>query len=730
LTRGTISPGKGETQPAVVIMMAGRPFDLSVMMAVAFLVAFLVQQGSAVSVQAELSMAANPIRKVVTLMQKMQAKIEAEGEKEAELFKKFECYCKKTTGQLEAALKQAEEMGNIKPEDIEAKVAELTDAEQAVEKLKKDMAEDGETLKAAEGRHENEHAEHLKNEEEEKATEEAGEDALTALGGEEMDPDKPAQRESAPSFLQRNGVASASFLPRLLRALDRSEKVTPYAKQQVTAFLSGQNSEAAPASGEVIGYIKDMEDDAEAELEEEKKEDAGEEKTYQGLKKSKKQSIKSALASIGRKEKKIGELKVEIVNMKHMMADGAEATEENKKTLATVKKDCATRAAEEEERKTMRAQELVALADTIKMLNDDDALDLFKKTMPSPSLIQLSSSGDSSRTAAKKLLTSAKTSSTHRPELNFITLALSNKKVDFSKVFKKIDSMVALLKKEGEEDLEKKEYCEEEFDKAAEKTKELTTKIQDISDDIQAEKDGIEKLVDEMKIINDGIKALDESVTEATENRKAEAAEYQELMESDNAAVELLGMAKERLNKFYNPSFVQLSAAPEAAESGIKEVAVGTPPPTAGAYKKKGQESNGIIGLITTMAGDLEKEMVVAKTEEENSQEEYEETVAASKKKRAADVKAVEEKAKAKADLENDVNEDTQKQQDEKKKLLAAKEYKMDLHKECDWMMENFELRAKAREQETENLKMAKNVLAGADFSFFQLSARRLRKGN
>jgi len=297
--------------------------------------------------------------------------------------------------------------------------------------------------------------------------------------------------------------------------------------------------------------------------------------------------------------------------------------------------------------------------------------------------------------------------------------------------------MVALLKKEGTEDLEKKEYCEKEFDTAAEKTKELNTKIQDISADIQAEKDSIEKLVDEMKSINDGIKALDESVTEATENRKAESAEYQELLESDNAAVELLGMAKERLNKFYNPAlttnkpaFLELSAAPEAAASPIKEVTVGTPPPTAGEYKTKGQESNGIIGLITTMIGDLEKEMLVAKTEEKNSQEEYEETVAASKKKRNADVKAVEEKAKAKADLENDVNEDTQKLQGEKKELFAAKEYTMDLHKECDWMMENFELRAKAREQETENLKMAKNVLAGADFSFFQLSARRLRKGN
>jgi len=40
----------------------------------------------------------NPIRKVVTLLQNMQIKVTAEGEKEKELFDKFMCYCK-TSGE-------------------------------------------------------------------------------------------------------------------------------------------------------------------------------------------------------------------------------------------------------------------------------------------------------------------------------------------------------------------------------------------------------------------------------------------------------------------------------------------------------------------------------------------------------------------------------------------------------------------------------------------------------
>merc|ERR1711933_354529 len=50
-----------------------------------------------------------------------------------------------------------------------------------------------------------------------------------------------------------------------------------------------------------------------------------------------------------------------------------------------------------------------------------------------------------------------------------------------------------------------------------------------------------------------GIKALDKAVAQATEQRKEENEDFTELMASDSAAKELLGFAKNRLNKFYNP---------------------------------------------------------------------------------------------------------------------------------------------------------------------------------
>jgi len=43
---------------------------------------------------------ANPIRKIVTLLQNMQKEIEAEGAKEQELFDKFMCFCSGNNGDL------------------------------------------------------------------------------------------------------------------------------------------------------------------------------------------------------------------------------------------------------------------------------------------------------------------------------------------------------------------------------------------------------------------------------------------------------------------------------------------------------------------------------------------------------------------------------------------------------------------------------------------------------
>ena len=189
---------------------------------------------------------------------------------------------------------------------------------------------------------------------------------------------------------------------------------------------------------------------------------------------AKEKQINADTAAIESKIERIGNLGVEIETMKGDLSDTAQSMIEDKKFLADLDKTCKTKQAEWDERCKVRNDELLALADTIKTLNDDDSLELFKKTLP------------------------------------------------------------------GEE-------CQ------ADGKEEIVT----LTDDIAA--------------LTKGLAALDKQVEEAMVNRKEENEDYQSLMANNDAALEIIGMAKNRLNKFYNPamyvapaSFIQLHKQADA----------------------------------------------------------------------------------------------------------------------------------------------------------------------
>merc|ERR1719512_8147 len=74
----------------------------------------------------------NPVRKVVTLLQNMQKKVQEEGAREAELYEKFQCYCKNGGGDLAASIGAAEEKIPAVSTDIEKAEAKAAGAKSAL----------------------------------------------------------------------------------------------------------------------------------------------------------------------------------------------------------------------------------------------------------------------------------------------------------------------------------------------------------------------------------------------------------------------------------------------------------------------------------------------------------------------------------------------------------------------------------------------------------------------
>merc|ERR1719359_1360111 len=139
----------------------------------------------------------------------------------------------------------------------------------------------------------------------------------------------------------------------------------------------------------------------EADLKEATENEASALGDFNGLIAAKNKEIASATED---KTARVGTLAVDIVNAKNDLSDTQDALAEDSNFLIELKTTCAEQVKLYDQVKKMRAEEISAVGATIKILNDDDALDLFKKTLPSPGDAFLQVSAHSSARSRARLL--------------------------------------------------------------------------------------------------------------------------------------------------------------------------------------------------------------------------------------------------------------------------------------------------------------------------------------
>merc|ERR1719401_1442254 len=150
-------------------------------------------------------------------------------------------------------------------------------------------------------------------------------------------------------------------------------------------------------------------------------------KAFEELMASKTKEVDALTKAIEEKMVRLGDLQVELVEMKEDLDDTGKSLLADKKFLADLDKNCALKPEEHNANIKLRSEELLALSDTIKILNDDDALELFKKTLPgaSASFMQV----QVTMTEQKRQALAAIRARGKNSQLNFIALALQGKKV-------------------------------------------------------------------------------------------------------------------------------------------------------------------------------------------------------------------------------------------------------------------------------------------------------------
>ena len=219
----------------------------------------------------------------------------------------------------------------------------------------------------------------------------------------------------------------------------------------------------------------------------------------------------------------MGDLSVEVESMKGDFSETQRSQSADQELVAKLAESCGSQSLEWEERQKSRAEELVAIHDTIKLLNDDDALELFKATLPSPSLVQFHQSTVSLATRAlDELHASRRSPRNSAANLNLIALALSGRSVNFAKVISMIEEMVGLLKAEQVDDDDKKAYCVQSFDKTEDEAKVLANEISGHRGTIEGYEEQLTNTETRIVVVHKSISELDASVAKATEIRQTQ----------------------------------------------------------------------------------------------------------------------------------------------------------------------------------------------------------------
>merc|ERR1719182_820142 len=514
--------------------------------------------------------------------------------------------------------------------------------------------------------------------------------------------------QSRQSFFQSSSFTAVRAHVREVMSKSKADDIlsqilNPSDRDILTAFLQGKIKAGSAQGGEIMGVLKQMKTEFESNLADMQGEETKSVTGFGELKAAKTTEILAGEKMIKEKTALLGKTKVQLAEAKGDLEDTTTAMEADQSFLVDLKERCSVSDKEWEQRSKTRSLEIAAVGETIKILTDDDAHDLFGSTL---SFLQLSSTRrtlskeDFTREQASHMLLRTGTKSGRKA---LVQLSASVRLDAFKKVEEEINGMIADIEKESDDEVHLKAKCKEEFHQnemetmAIEDTiKDLTTKINDLTSSI----DTLEKEIAALK------KEILETTIElqrSAELRVKQNKEYQSAIADQKATQSILKKALDRLGKFYAEQFLQLKAKHRHTK---QEPGAAAPPPPQGFSEYKSNEGSGSVmtmieGIITD-AKEMEQESIKGEQDAQASYESFvKESYAAIEAAQRSVTNKIEEKAQA--EVSKTAAEGDKADADSTAEALAKT--KAELHLSCDFVMENFEAREAARKGEIEGLQ-------------------------
>ena len=639
---------------------------------------------------ATLDLKERPVSKVINLLKDMQAELQKTVKAESELKEKMDCWCETNEKEKTEAIAEANRRIDALVASIGKNSGKKAELGATIKQVEKELGQNTAALDKATAVRKEEAAEFNQNEKDIVQSIGAMKNAILVLSKHH----EFLQTDSAlRSFLQTGEATEA------VKAV--MHHVKPENKQVVEAFVQGKQAPTnsgsyAPASGQIFGILKQMKEEFESNLAKMQEEEKTAQTDFNDLKAAKRDEIAAGKAMSKEKTQALADAGDALAKAKEDLDLTREALASDTKFLGDLRLRCQKSDKDWELRSKTRNDEIAAISETIKILSDDDAFDLFGKTTGF-----LQTKEQSKAREAMRMRASSQLRVLGKKTNNLQLLALSQQvKLDgFVKVKKAIDEMAADLKKQLADEVDQRDWCQKEFQENDVQTMNKNREIKELSSLIETSANTIDTLTSDIKALNAEIAEMKVQMKKAGQDREEENHEYQQTVMDQRATQAIMKKAL-------------LQAEPGAAVA---------PPPIGdegmGEYKAN-QGAGGVMMLIQNIIDESHEAEMDAISGEAESQAGYEEFIKNSNDAISAAQKEITAKSDSKSETEATKVQAEGDRQTALGDAEALAQYKAELHGSCDFLLKNFDLRQSAIQQEIDGLAQAKAILSGADFGF------------
>merc|ERR1719296_247849 len=650
---------------------------------------------------------ANPLAKVIQLMDDLFAKIVKEGEDADLAFREYKNWCDDAASDKRFETKTLTAQKGKLDANIGKLTSDISECDSNIDALVKSIATATKELKDATEIREKEAGEFAKDEAELMDTIDTLSRA-SAIIAKEM--------KKNPAFAQVDTTNFKSLLQALSSIVDAAAFPSAGKQKLMALVQSSQGSQSdedqepgAPAatvykshSADLLELLEDLKEKAEEDLAALRKAETNAKQNYEMLKQSLDDVNKNGEKDLADEKDLKKKAEEEKANDEKELGMTTKSLAEAEETLANYKAECMQVASDHEMSVNGRNEELKVIQEAKKILVDTSS----GAVEQSYSLVQLSSKSRASLKSdevvskieglARTYHSAALAQLASRIQA-VIRLGGSSKDDPFVKVKDLIRELIARLEKEAAAAAEEKAYCDDQMSKTEEKKSELEEDLAKLVANMDKAAATSEKLKGEVKILQEELANLANMQAEMDKVRADEKAAY------DKAVAELtLGLAGVRKALDILRGYYGNQAESEALlQQPAKPVN----------FKKAEGAGGSIIGILEVVESDFAKSLAQEEQEESDSQDAYdkqtqENKVETTEKQQSVKYKVQEFKAldKAIADMSSEkATLDTQ--------LKAVNDYYDKIKDRCIAKPEGYEERKRRREAEIAGLKEALSIL-------------------